>query len=114
MPASSVVVCPIEDPNPLVSGRGFEHLRSAGVEVVTGILAEEAERLNENFICWHKKQRPFVHLKMAMSLDGRISVDDSVSTALSGDIARGRVRNYGTSTTRSSSAGTPRRSTTRA
>ena len=78
------VVCPIEDPNPLVSGRGFEELRNAGVEVVTGILADEASKENEKFICWHKKQRPFVHLKLAMSLDGRISVDNSVSTALSG------------------------------
>ena len=87
------VVCPIEDPNPLVSGRGFETLRKAGVEVVTGILAGEAAKLNEKFICWHKKQRPFVHLKLAMSLDGRISVDDSVSTALSGEKGHGRVHN---------------------
>ncbi|MFN0139452.1 MAG: bifunctional diaminohydroxyphosphoribosylaminopyrimidine deaminase/5-amino-6-(5-phosphoribosylamino)uracil reductase RibD [Pyrinomonadaceae bacterium] len=86
------VVCPIEDPNPLVSGRGFERLRQAGVEVVTGILADEAARLNEKFICWHIKQRPFVHLKLAMSLDGRISIDNSVSTALSGDAARKRVQ----------------------
>ena len=86
------VVCPIEDPNPLVSGRGFERLRQAGIEVITGILADEAAKLNEKFICWHRKQRPFVHLKMAMSLDGRISVDSSVSTALSGDAARHRVQ----------------------
>ncbi len=86
------VVCPIDDPNPRVSGRGFEHLRSAGVEVVTGTLADEASKLNEKFICWHKKMRPFVHLKLAMSLDGRISIDDSVSTALSGVIARERVQ----------------------
>lgn len=85
------VVCPIEDPNPLVSGRGFERLRNAGIEVVTGILADEASRLNEKFICWHKKQRPFVHLKLAMSLDGRISLNNSVSTALSSDEARKRV-----------------------
>lgn len=44
------VVCPIEDPNPLVSGKGFERLRNAGIEVVTGILAEEASKLNEKFI----------------------------------------------------------------
>ena len=88
----SRVVCPIEDPNPKVSGRGFEHLRGAGVEVVTGIMALEAARLNEKFICWHQKQRPFVHLKLAMSLDARISVDDSVSTALSGEAARKRVQ----------------------
>lgn len=86
------VVCPIEDPNPLVSGRGFERLKKAGIEVATGILADEATKLNEKFICWHKKRRPFVHLKLAMSLDGRISLKSSVSTALSGDEARGRVQ----------------------
>jgi diaminohydroxyphosphoribosylaminopyrimidine deaminase/5-amino-6-(5-phosphoribosylamino)uracil reductase len=85
------VVCPIEDPNPLVSGRGFERLRAAGIDVVTGVLADEASRLNEKFICWHMKGRPFVHLKLAMSLDGRISLNRSVSTALSGAEARKRV-----------------------
>jgi diaminohydroxyphosphoribosylaminopyrimidine deaminase/5-amino-6-(5-phosphoribosylamino)uracil reductase len=86
------VVCPIEDPNPLVSGKGFQRLREAGIEVSVGLLAKEAERLNEKFICWHKKGRPFVHLKLAMSLDGRISLRDSVSTALSGEEARVRVQ----------------------
>ena len=86
------VVCPIEDPNPLVSGKGFERLRNASIELVTGLLADEAATLNEKFICWHRKQRPFVHLKMAMSLDGRISFDSSVSTALSGETARQRVQ----------------------
>lgn len=85
------VVAPIEDPNPLVSGKGFERLRSAGIEVVTGILADEAAKLNEKFICWHKKQRPFVHLKLAMSLDGRISLNRSVSTVLSSEAALERV-----------------------
>ena len=85
------VVCPIEDPNPLVSGKGFARLRQAGIEVVTGVLADEAAVLNEKFICWHKKRRPFVHLKLAMSLDGRISLKKSVSTALSGDKALARV-----------------------
>jgi diaminohydroxyphosphoribosylaminopyrimidine deaminase / 5-amino-6-(5-phosphoribosylamino)uracil reductase len=86
------VVAPIEDPNPLVSGRGFERLRDAGVDVLTGILADEAARLNEKFICWHRNNRPFVHLKLAMSLDGRISLKNSVSTALSGTEARERVQ----------------------
>jgi diaminohydroxyphosphoribosylaminopyrimidine deaminase/5-amino-6-(5-phosphoribosylamino)uracil reductase len=86
------VVCPIEDPNPLVSGKGFARLRNAGVEVVTGILADKASRLNERFICWHKKQRPFIHLKLATSLDGRISLRNSVSTALSGESGRKRVQ----------------------
>lgn len=78
------VVCPIEDPNPLVSGKGFQVLRANGIEVVTGILKDEAARLNEKFCVWHQKDRPFVHLKLAMSLDGRISLTNSVSTALSG------------------------------
>jgi diaminohydroxyphosphoribosylaminopyrimidine deaminase / 5-amino-6-(5-phosphoribosylamino)uracil reductase len=86
------VVAPIEDPNPLVSGRGFQKLRESGVEVVTGPLADEAAQLNEKFICWHEQKRPFVHLKLAMSLDGRISLRNSVSTALSGDEARSRVQ----------------------
>ena len=86
------VLCPIEDPNPLVSGKGFQRLRDAGIEVSVGLLAEEASRLNEKFICWHTKGRPFVHLKLAMSLDGRISLKNSVSTALSGEAARIRVQ----------------------
>lgn len=85
------VVAPIEDPNPLVSGKGFERLRGNKIEVVVGILAEEAARLNEKFCVWHKKMRPFVHLKMAMSLDGRISLNNSVSTALSGQTSVQKV-----------------------
>jgi diaminohydroxyphosphoribosylaminopyrimidine deaminase/5-amino-6-(5-phosphoribosylamino)uracil reductase len=86
------VVAPIEDPNPLVSGRGFQTLRAAGIEVTTGILAAEALQLNEKFVTWHRRKRPFVHLKLAVSLDGRISIGSSVSTALSGDAARRRVQ----------------------
>ncbi|MBA2379276.1 MAG: bifunctional diaminohydroxyphosphoribosylaminopyrimidine deaminase/5-amino-6-(5-phosphoribosylamino)uracil reductase RibD, partial [Blastocatellia bacterium] len=77
------VVAPIEDPNPLVSGKGFAQLREKGINVTTGVLAEEAAKLNEKFICWHRRHRPFVHLKLATSLDGRLSVDASVSTLLS-------------------------------
>ena len=86
------VFCPIEDPNPLVSGKGFQVLRESGIEVVTGILKEEAELQNEKFIHWHKFGRPFVHLKLAMSLDGRISLKDSVSTAISGAESAERVQ----------------------
>lgn len=86
------VVAPIEDPNPLVSGKGFEQLRENGIEVVTGILSKEAARLNEKFIHWHKAQRPFAHLKLAMSLDGRISLKNSVSTTLSGKESARRVQ----------------------
>lgn len=85
------VVCPIEDPNPLVSGKGFARLRDAGIEVSVGILADEAAKLNEKFIIWHKRERPFIHLKLAMSLDGRISLRNSISTVLSGESASRRV-----------------------
>lgn len=86
------VVCPIEDPNPKVSGKGFQILRENGIEVVTGILKKEAARLNEKFCVWHQQQRPFVHLKLAMSLDGRISLKNSVSTAISGKESAERVQ----------------------
>lgn len=86
------VVCPIEDPNPLVSGEGFRILREHGIEVVTGVLRSEAARLNEKFCVWHNLKRPFVHLKLAMSLDGRISLRDSVSTTLSGKESASRVQ----------------------
>ena len=86
------VVCPIEDPNPFVSGKGFEYLRQHGVEVVTGVLREEAQQLNEKFCVWHHQKRPFIHLKLAMSLDGRISLGSSVSTTISGKESAVRVQ----------------------
>ncbi len=88
------IVCPVEDPNPLVSGKGFAILREKKIEVVTGILRDEAARLNEKFCVWHQKGRPFVHLKLAMSLDGRISLKNSVSTTLSGKKSAKRVQDF--------------------
>ena len=79
------MVAPVEDPNPLVSGSGFAHLSEAGIEVVTGILADEAARQNEKFFHWHQTGRPFVHLKMALSLDGRIATYTGDSRWITGD-----------------------------
>ena len=85
------VVAAIEDPNPLVAGRGFEVLRQRGIEVVSGVLANEAARQNEKYIHWHKTGRPFVHLKTAISLDGRIATRTGDSRWITGAESRLRV-----------------------
>ena len=85
------VVAPIEDPNPQVSGRGFAYLRESGVEVCSGLLAEEAARLNEAYIHLMRTARPFVHLKMAVSLDGKVATAGGDSRWITGEAARARV-----------------------
>ena len=86
------VVAPIEDPNPLVSGRGFAHLRAAGVEVQTGLLEREATQLNEAYIHFMRHARPFVHLKLACSLDGRTATRTGDSRWITGEESRARVQ----------------------
>ncbi len=85
------VVCPIEDPNPLVSGKGFERLREAGLQVEVGLLETDAERLNEKYNCYFRKGRPFVHLKMASSLDGKIATRAGDSRWITGEASLRRV-----------------------
>jgi len=67
------VVAALRDPNPLVAGRGLSLLRRAGIAVETGLLAAEAARLDEPFLSWVRLGRPFVLLKAALTLDGRIA-----------------------------------------
>jgi diaminohydroxyphosphoribosylaminopyrimidine deaminase/5-amino-6-(5-phosphoribosylamino)uracil reductase len=78
------VVAPMEDPNPKVSGKGFAHLRVAGVEVSVGLLAREAERVNEKYLHFMRTGRPFVHLKLAASLDGKIATRTGDSRWITG------------------------------
>ena len=67
------VVASITDPNPKVSGRGFARLREAGVQVVSGLLEDQARPLNEGFAKYIRYRLPFVTLKAAMTLDGKIA-----------------------------------------
>jgi diaminohydroxyphosphoribosylaminopyrimidine deaminase / 5-amino-6-(5-phosphoribosylamino)uracil reductase len=86
-----VVAC-MQDPNPLVAGKGFERLRNAGVSVASGILEEEARILNEAFAKYVRHHTPMVTLKAAMTLDGKIAPPPSEShgsTALGGGGATG-------------------------
>jgi diaminohydroxyphosphoribosylaminopyrimidine deaminase/5-amino-6-(5-phosphoribosylamino)uracil reductase len=85
------VVAPIEDLNPEVSGKGFAHLRAAGVDVDTGLLADEAMQLNEKYLHFMRTGRPFVHLKLAVSLDGKIATRTGHSHWVTGDEALRRV-----------------------
>jgi len=84
-------VIAMSDPNPLVAGKGIEMLRQAGVEVEVGLMAREAARLNEVFLLWIERQRPFVLLKAAMSLDGKIATAAGDSRWISGEKSRARV-----------------------
>jgi diaminohydroxyphosphoribosylaminopyrimidine deaminase / 5-amino-6-(5-phosphoribosylamino)uracil reductase len=67
------VVCAMRDPNPLVAGRGFEILLAAGIEVQEGLYEPEARKLNEAFAKYIRYKTPFVTLKTAMTLDGKIA-----------------------------------------
>lgn len=76
------------DPNPKVAGRGTAKMREAGVEVVTDICREEADAINHSFFHYISKQKPYVRLKSAMSLDGKIATSTGESQWITGEEAR--------------------------
>ena len=85
------VVAPIEDLNPKVSGKGFAHLRAAGIAVKVGLLREEAEQINEAYLHYMSTGTPFVHLKLAVSLDGKIATRTRDSRWITGPESRARA-----------------------
>lgn len=82
------VVAAMEDPFPLVSGRGIAMLRAYGIEVEVGVERDAAERLNQPFLTAVRLGRPFVILKAATSLDGRIAAAPGLRTPLTAEAAR--------------------------
>ena len=82
------VVVGMEDPNPLVKGRGIEALRRAGLEVELGVLEKECGRLNEAFCKFIVSEEPFVILKTAATLDGKIATRIGESQWISGEASR--------------------------
>lgn len=87
----SRVVVAVLDPNPLVAGNGVRRLAEAGVQVRVGVLEEEARRLNEVFFHYITTRRPFVTVKTASTLDGKIATQTGSSRWITGEAAREEV-----------------------
>ncbi len=88
-----VVAC-TADPSPKVAGAGFARLRAAGIQVSTGFLEREARDLNPGFFSRFERHRPFVRLKLAMSVDGRTALRDGQSQWITGEAARLDVQRF--------------------
>lgn len=88
----SRVVAAMQDPNPLVAGRGFERMRQAGIEVEFGVLEAQARAINPGFIKRMETGLPYVRIKLAMSVDGRTAMDSGESLWITGPAARSDVQ----------------------
>lgn len=88
----SRVVMAMKDPNPNVAGRGIRQLRAARIRVDIGPLQQEAEKLNEKFVKWMRTGIPFVGMKVAMSLDGKIATKTGDSKWITSEASRAWVK----------------------
>src|SRR4030066_219482 len=90
-PTPPVGALAMRDPNPLVAGKGFRALRKAGISVESGLMEEEARSLNRPYCRWVVSGKPFVTMKLAVSLDGQIAAASGESRWISGEGARRKV-----------------------
>lgn len=90
----SRVVAAMTDPNPKVSGKGFEILKKAGIESMHGLMETESRALNPGFISRMTRGRPWVRTKLAVSLDGRTALADGESKWISGEASREDVHRW--------------------
>lgn len=88
------VIAAMQDPNPRVSGEGFARLREARVAVQAGLLEEEARELNIGFVSRMTRGRPWVRMKIAASLDGRMALANGASQWITGEAARRDGHHY--------------------
>lgn len=93
LPLKRVIVA-IQDPNPVVAGKGITKIKSAGIEVVEGVLEYEAAQLNRRFLTMIKQQRPYIILKWAQTADGFIARKDGSSKWISNDLSRKLVHKW--------------------
>ncbi|MDD6795784.1 MAG: bifunctional diaminohydroxyphosphoribosylaminopyrimidine deaminase/5-amino-6-(5-phosphoribosylamino)uracil reductase RibD [Clostridiaceae bacterium] len=80
------------DPNPLVAGKGIEILRKSGIDVVEGVLKKECDEVNEVFLHYIKNKDPYVVMKYAMTMDGKIATYNGKSKWITGEEARKKVQ----------------------
>lgn len=85
------VVIAMQDPNPLVKGRGIKQLRQTGSSVTIGVARQEAERLNNAYCHWIKTARPYVTLKAGTTLDGKTATATGESQWITGELSRREV-----------------------
>lgn len=86
------VIAAMGDPNPQVSGKGFDILRDAGIEVSAGLMEAEALSINKGFVSKMQRNRPWVTCKLAMSVDGRTALANGESKWITGPAARADVQ----------------------
>jgi diaminohydroxyphosphoribosylaminopyrimidine deaminase/5-amino-6-(5-phosphoribosylamino)uracil reductase len=86
------VVAAMQDPNPRVAGQGLEQLRQAGIETAVGVLAREAAELNRGFVSRMTRGRPWVTVKLGLSVDGRTALADGSSQWITSASARDDVQ----------------------